>query len=219
MEILYIAIILIVGAIIYLAIRQNGNKQLTAVKDLRTADLFNRAKIVQTTPKGMTICGESVTPDVLDAFDAGASKAFAVASECKGYKSKLSHADWSVFVLPSTPSPETKTPSYFHPFPLDENKSNSFRVAGEYLPTAKNNVIAVANPNDQLQFAFEIVYNEMEHSLAHKNNLQDYQKEGTPSHSHPLWSDCRIDPPELTPQGFLKKTVPILCGTNEVKKL
>lgn len=216
MNIIIIIIVLaIIAGAIYFALKK---KPFASRHSLKTADLFKQSVQVQTTPKGMAIFGEAVTPDVLYGFDAGATKAFAVASECKGYTKQLNHADWSVFVLPSHPAPESKTPCYFHPFPNDARKSNSFIVAGEYLPTVKNNVIAVAQPNDQLQFAFEIVYNEQEHGLAHKNNQSDYEREGTPNHFHPLWSDCRTDTRQFRVAEFLKKEANLVCGHQSKKE-
>ena len=171
----------------------------------KTLDLFRRAKHVQTTKRGIKIYGEPLSIAELEAVDGGAAKAFSFASKCRGYTNKISHSDWSVFVLSSVLSPFERVPSYFYPFPNSEEKSKSYTVAGEYLISdSESTVIAVAAPQGDLSFAAEVVYNELEHGIERHNDEQAFYRNANAGHAHPLWADCRSDSMEFftKPQAF-----------------
>jgi hypothetical protein len=97
-----------------------------------------------------------------------------------------------VFVLPSTLSPIDRVPSYCYPYPTDCAKSNNFIIAGEFLPGASN-TIAIAHPKGQIDFAFNVMANELEHGLEYHNNANEYYNHAQPGHVHPLWADCRTE--------------------------
>lgn len=162
-------------------------------KGLTTLEYARQQKQTQTSPMGLKIFGKSLTMAELIALDDGAQNYFDIARQCLGYTKKLRHSDWSIFLVPSTLSPEQQLPSYFYPKPF-EGEDGQTLIAGEYLVSDKEHEqcwIAIANPLGNTHFAFDVIYNEFEHGGAFNNNWRDFEIGGSPGHIHPLNSDCR----------------------------
>lgn len=162
-------------------------------KKKKVFELFKDERQIQTTPKGIKIYGIKQSQEILNAIDAGATDQFEIFSECYGYKNKMKHSDWSIYILPSTLSPVNKTPSYNYPYPFADK---GILVAGEYvfqLKLMKNiGVIAIAEPQGQIDFAKQVVKNELEHGVYDFNDQFRFYNTAVAGHQHPISEDCRL---------------------------
>lgn len=186
-QLIILLIVIALAVLALILIRRKPARQ-------NTLTLYRSARHVQTTPGGIKIYGRGVPMDVQRQFDAGATDAIEVADVCLARRGRVAQKDLKIFVVDSFMSDRDRVPSYWYPFPLKKVET-SISVAGEYLISGKESeqkIIAVADPQGQLDFARSIVAFELEHLLDFHYDRAAFVRNGRGDHYHPLYQDCRI---------------------------